>query len=69
MLFTGEHGTTLVDAWTGAWDQVDKLLSSILDKTDGEFNLTNQPKDWISAYLTRQGISPSNIQYEMIYKR
>lgn len=69
MLFTGEHYTTLLDTWTISWEQVEKLISSILEITEGDFNLTNQPKDWISAYLTRLGILPSSIQYEMIYKR
>lgn len=69
MLFTGEHSTTPIDTWTVSFEQVAKLISSILEITEGEFNLTNQPKDWISAYLTRLGITPSSIQYEMNYKR
>lgn len=68
MLYTGEHCTTLIDTWTVSFEQVAKLISSILEKTEGEFNLTNQPKDWLSAYLTRLGITPSSIQYEMSYK-
>lgn len=68
MLFTGEHSTTLIDTWTVSLEQVSKLISSILEVTEGEFNLTNQPKDWLSAYLTRLGITPSDIQYEMTYK-
>lgn len=67
MLFTGEHSSMLLDAWTVSGDQVEELLYSILQRTKGELNLTNQPKDWISAYLTSQGIRPSNTQYEMVY--
>lgn len=55
----------LLDAWTVAWDQTEKLLSSILALTQGEFILTNQPKDLFTAYLCQLGINPSDIQYEM----
>lgn len=67
MLFTGEGFTTLLDAWTNSWEQAEKLVFSILEVTDGNFNLTNQPKDWLSAYLTQLGISPITIQNEMIF--
>jgi ribosomal protein S18 acetylase RimI-like enzyme len=69
MLFTGDHFSILLDAWTDYPEHVIKLVSTILEKTGGEFNLTNQPKDCITTYLTHQGISPSNIQYEMIFSR
>lgn len=69
MLFTGDHNTTLIDTWTVSFELVAKLISSVLEITEGEFNLTNQPKDWLSAYLTRLGITPTDIQYEMSYKR
>ncbi len=68
MLFTGESYATLLDTWTNSWDQVEKLIFSILEVTAGNFNLTNQPKDWLSAYLTHLGISPTSIQNEMILK-
>ncbi|HHY27565.1 MAG TPA: GNAT family N-acetyltransferase [Desulfitobacterium dehalogenans] len=62
-----QESLVILDAWTMAWEQVEKLISSILNITQGEFVLTNQPKDWLTAYLSRHGVNPRDIQYEMVY--
>ncbi|KTE91100.1 GNAT family acetyltransferase [Desulfitobacterium hafniense] len=62
-----QENHVVLDAWTMAWEQAEKLISFVLSLSQGEFVLTNQPKDWLTAYLSRQGVNPSDIQYEMIY--
>lgn len=67
-LLTGERGTTLVDAWSESLEQSQHLFTSIRGKISGEFALTNQPKDWFSAFLTQHHILPTSVQYEMVLK-
>lgn len=62
-----KESPVLLDAWTMAWEQVEKLIGSILLITQGEFILTNQPKDWLTAYLGQHGLCPNDIQHEMMY--
>jgi RimJ/RimL family protein N-acetyltransferase len=65
-LLGGEQGSTLLDAWCFSAQEAEVLIDWILSKTTGELNLTNQPKDWISALLTRLNLQPTVTQYEMI---
>ncbi|AGA69388.1 acetyltransferase [Desulfitobacterium dichloroeliminans LMG P-21439] len=62
-----KEGQVLLDAWTMAWEQVDKLVSAILTMTQGDFRLTNQPKDCLTGYLSQHGLEADDIQYEMRY--
>lgn len=64
-LFLGP-GELLLDAWVSNWQEAEKLISWILSFSKGDLNLLNQPKDYLTAYLTQQGLSPTDIQYEMI---
>ncbi|MEL1135953.1 GNAT family N-acetyltransferase [Desulfitobacterium sp. THU1] len=66
-LLMTKESLAVLDAWTMAWEQADKLVATILSKTQGDFSLTNQPKDYLTAYLSQHGIKPNDIQYEMSY--
>lgn len=65
-LLSGEQSGTLLDAWCLLPQEAESLIAWILTKTEGELNLTNQPKDWISALLSRLNISPTVTQFEML---
>lgn len=69
MLFGGEKGTTLLDAWAAASDEsVRELLTLINHRTGGEFSLTNQPQGLINSFLKKIEILPTALQYEMVYE-
>jgi len=62
-----KEGNFLLDAWITSWEKLDSFVASILNLTNGEFTLTNQPRDMLTLYLSQHGVKPSDIQYEMIH--
>ncbi|MHB1651933.1 MAG: GNAT family N-acetyltransferase [Desulfitobacteriaceae bacterium] len=65
LLCTGAKDQTLLDAWCSGLGEAGPLLAEIIRQSGGEIALTNQPEDWLAAYLAACQIRPQAIQYEM----
>ena len=64
-LFAGENNVPLLDVWSTTPAGAEEVISTVLSQLNTSFSLTNQPEDWIAAYLSAQGIRPSAKQFEM----
>lgn len=64
-LFAGENNVPLLDVWSATAAGAEEVISTVLSQVNTPFSLTNQPEDWIVAYLSAQGIRPSAKQFEM----
>lgn len=64
-LFAGDKNAPCLDAWSATKVGAEEVISSVLGRTSATFSLTNQPEDWIVAFLSVYGIDPSAKQFEM----
>ncbi|HEY8909337.1 MAG TPA: GNAT family N-acetyltransferase [Desulfosporosinus sp.] len=67
-LFTGDKNIFCLDAWSATEAGAEEvMISSVLGsgRSNTSFSLTNQPVDWIVAFLSAYGINPSAKQFEM----
>jgi len=64
-LFVGDKNAPCLDAWSATEVGAEEVISSILGRSNIAFSLTNQPEDWIVAFLSAYGILPSAKQFEM----
>ncbi|MDA8229006.1 MAG: GNAT family N-acetyltransferase [Desulfitobacterium hafniense] len=64
-LLTGELSPKLLDIWTSMPHEVAGLIYYLFQYSES-FNLINQPRDWLSAYLASK-ISPESTKLEMCY--
>ena len=64
-LFAGDRDAPCLDAWSASEAGAEELIFSVLGRSNPTFSLTNQPKDWIVAFLSAYGIKPSAKQFEM----
>lgn len=64
-LFAGEKRGPLLDIWSATSSGAEEILSTIFQRSGESLSLTNQPKDWISVFLSAHGINPSTKQFEM----
>jgi len=64
-LFAGDKWGPLLDIWSANSAGAEEVLSTLLQKSGKSLTLTNQPNDWISAFLGKHGINPSAKQIEM----
>lgn len=65
VLFSGEKMSNLIDAWSATPAGAAEVITALFQRSSEPFSLANQPKDWISAFLTANKIYPSAIQLEM----
>lgn len=64
ILMAGEQ-ETIVDAWCSSAQEAGRVLAEIAHRNKGKINLTNQPEDWLAAYMTTAKLKPEAIQIEM----
>lgn len=66
ILFAGEKtDAPLLDTWSATADGAEAVITALLQRSGGVLSLTNQPEDWIVAYLNGLGVDPSAKQLEM----
>lgn len=64
-LLAGHQGAPLLDIWSGTAEQAPPALTEVQNYTGKEISITNQPEDWITAFLNDNGVYPKEIQFEM----
>lgn len=67
-LLAGDNNGPCLDAWSATEAGAKELISSVLGCSNASFSLTNQPEDWIVAFLSAYGITPNAKQFEMCIK-
>lgn len=69
VLYAGENNAPCLDAWSatevGAEGLITFVSASLFANTNLLFSLTNQPEDWIVAFLRANGVDPNEKQLEM----
>lgn len=64
-LFAGDRNAPCLDAWSISEAGAGEVISSVINRLNGSFSLTNQPNDWIVSLLSAYRISPCAKQLEM----
>lgn len=64
-LFAGDKNAPCLDVWSSTEAGAEEVIAIVLGRIGASFSLINQPKDWIVACLSSNGINPSAKQFEM----
>lgn len=69
VLYVGDKNAPCLDAWSATEVGAEELISCVLACLNSSssllFSLTNQPEDWIVAFLRANGVDPNEKQLEM----
>lgn len=64
-LLAGDRFAPCLDAWSADATGAKEVITSLLERSNAPFSLTNQPQDVIVDFLSSCGINPSAKQFEM----